>query len=162
NATVLPALARFATQDKEARLTTEQAPVQKFWWKDLSAKRGGTYSYRIVPMGGTPGGSLTPLAGIDPLTRNDGTLTENRPAFKAYFNRGIVATQALSHELNDKPSLDALGPHILDPADPIRVNLMGQLFEGVTSLLNRADADGGTINAALYELNDPKGLEPRL
>jgi len=29
--------------------------VQKFWWKDLFAKRGGTYTYRIVPMGGTPG-----------------------------------------------------------------------------------------------------------
>ena len=54
--TVLQALARFATQDENAILTTEQAPVQKFWWKDLFAKRGETYKYRIVPMGGTPGG----------------------------------------------------------------------------------------------------------
>src|SRR5262245_23481751 len=160
--TVLPALARFAAQDKDAKLTTEQAPVQKFWWKDLFAKRGGTYSYRIVPMGGTPGGTLTPLAGVDPIVSNKVRLTEDRPPFKAYFNRGITATQALSHELNDKPSIAALTPHILDPADPIRVKLMGQIFDGVTSLLNRADTDGGTINAALYELNDPKGLELRL
>src|SRR5262245_15546512 len=129
NAAVLPALARFATQDKDAKLTTEQAPVQKFWWKDLFAKRGGTYRYKIVPMAGTPGGALTPLAVVDPLLSNDVTLTENRPPFKAYFNRGIVATQALSRELNDKPSIPALTPHILDPSDPIRVNLMGQLFE---------------------------------
>jgi hypothetical protein len=160
--TVLPALARFATQDKTAKLTTEQAPVQKFWWKDLFAKRGETYKYRIVPMGGTPGGTLTPLSGVEPLVSNEVTLTEKRPPFKAYFNRGIVATQALSHALNDKPSVAALTPHILDPADPIRIRLMGQLSEGVTSLLDRADKEGGIINAALYELNDPNGLEKRL
>src|SRR5437588_8684423 len=74
--TVLPALARFAAQDKNAKLTTEQAPVQKFWWKDLFAKRGGTYTYRIVPMGGTPGGTLTPLAGVEPLVSSAVTLTE--------------------------------------------------------------------------------------
>jgi phosphatidylserine/phosphatidylglycerophosphate/cardiolipin synthase-like enzyme len=160
--TVLPALARFANQDKGLKLTTEQAPVQKFWWKDLFAKRGGTYQYRIVPMGGSPGATLTPLAGVDPLLSNKVTLTQTRPPFMAYFNRGITATQALSHELNDHPSVPALTPHILDPTDPIRINLMGQLQEGVTSLLDRADKDGGVIHAALYELNDPKGLEKRL
>jgi phosphatidylserine/phosphatidylglycerophosphate/cardiolipin synthase-like enzyme len=160
--TVLLALARFATQDENATPTTEQAPVQKFWWKDLSAKRGETYKYRIVPMGGTPGGTLTPLSGVEPLVSNEITLTEKRPPFNAYFNRGIVATQALSHALNDEPSIAALTPHILDPADPIRIRLMGQLSEGVTSLLDRADKHGGVINAALYELNDPNGLEIRL
>jgi phosphatidylserine/phosphatidylglycerophosphate/cardiolipin synthase-like enzyme len=160
--TVLPALAHFANQDKGLRLTTEQAPVQKFWWKDLFAKRGGTYQYRIVPMGGSPGATLTPLAGVPPLLSNKVTLTPERPPFHVYFNRGITATQALSHELNDKPSVPALAPHILDPSDPIRINLMGQLQEGVTSLLARADKGGGVIHAALYELNDPNGLEKQL
>jgi len=160
--TVLPALARFANQDNNLKLTTEQAPVQKFWWKDLFAKRGGTYQYRIVPMGGSPGATLTPLAGVQPLLSNKVTLTPKRPPFNAYFNRGITATQALSHELNDKPSVPALEPHILNPTDPIRINLMGQLQEGVTSLLDRADKGGGMIHAALYELNDPDGLEKRL
>src|SRR5947209_18193131 len=160
--TILPALARFENQDKSLKLDTSQAPIQKFWWKDLFAKRGGTYQYRIVPMGGTPGGTLTPLQGVTALVSNKITLTEKRPPFSAYFNRGIVATQALSHALNDKPSIEALAPHILDPSDPIRIRLMGQLEEGVTSLLDRADQAGGTINAALYELNDPDGLEKRL
>src|SRR5215468_6720848 len=113
--TVLPALARFEGQDVHAKLTTEQAPVQKFWWKDLYAQRGGTYKYRIVPMGGAPG-ALTPLPGVESLVSNEVTLTAKRPPFfSAYFNRGITATQALSHELHDKPSVDALTPHILDP-----------------------------------------------
>jgi phosphatidylserine/phosphatidylglycerophosphate/cardiolipin synthase-like enzyme len=160
--TILPALARFANQDNNLKLTTEQAPVQKFWWKDLFAKRGGTYQYRIVPMGGAPGGTLTPLAGVTPLTSNKVTLTPSRPPFNAYFNRGITATQALTHELNEHPSVAALAPHILDPTDPIRIALMGQLAEGVTSLLARADEGGGIIHAALYELNDPNGLEKQL
>ena len=160
--TVLPALARFADQDKTAKFTTEQAPVQKFWWKDLYARRGGTYQYRIVPMGGTAGATLTPLAGMEPLLSNKVTLTPSRPPFSAYFNRGITATQALTEALGGHPDVEALGKHILDPNDPIRIHLMGQLQEGVTSLLARADKDGGTIHAALYELNDPNGLEKQL
>ena len=160
--TPLPAMASFQGQPADPHRTTEQAPVQKFWWKDLFAQRGQTYKYRIVPMGGTPS-ALKPLAGVAPLVSNAVTLTEKRPPFfNAYFNRGIVATQALSHELNNKPSVAALTPHITDPNDPIRKNLEGQLFEGVTSLLDRCDSQGGTINAALYELNDPNGLEKRL
>jgi phosphatidylserine/phosphatidylglycerophosphate/cardiolipin synthase-like enzyme len=160
--TILPALARFENQDKNLKLNTDQAPIQKFWWKDLFARRGGTYQYKIVPMGGTPGETLTPLQGVDALLSNKITLTEKRAPFSAYFNRGIVATQALSHALNDKPSIQALTPHILDPKDPIRIRLMGQLSDGVTELLDRADREGGEIHGALYELNDPDGLEVRL
>lgn len=159
--TPLPALASFAGQPKDEHRTTEQAPVQKFWWKDLYAQRGGTYKYRIVPMGGTPG-ALTPLAGVAPLVSNTVTLTEKRPPFEVYFNRGIVASQAVIHALGDKADVNALTRRIADPKDPIRVMLMGQLYEGVTSLLDRADASNGTVNAALYELNDPQGLEKRL
>ncbi|WP_315744865.1 MULTISPECIES: phospholipase D-like domain-containing protein [unclassified Bradyrhizobium] len=159
--TALPALARFAGQTAD-KLTTEQAPIQKFWWKDLYAKRGGTYQYRIVPMGGTPGQTLSTLAGVAPLLSNKVTLTPSRPPFHSYFNRGLTATQALSHELKDHPSINALAPHILDPNDPIRIHLMGQLQEGLTSLLKRADDEGGQIHAALYELNDPNGLEKQL
>jgi phosphatidylserine/phosphatidylglycerophosphate/cardiolipin synthase-like enzyme len=160
--TPLPAMATFDGKPAAPGNTTEQSPVQKFWWKDLYATRGQTYTYRIVPMGGTPG-AIKPLAGVAPLVSNAVTLTEKRPPFfSAYFNRGIVATQALSHELNNKPSVPALQKHITDPNDQIRKNLQGQLFAGVTSLLDRADTQGGTINAALYELNDPNGLEKRL
>src|SRR5262249_52944549 len=160
--TVLPALARFEGQDVHAQLTTEQAPGQRFGGRALLARRGGRSRCRMVPMGGTPGQALTPLAGVEPLLSNSVTLTEKRPPFSVYFNRGIVATQALSKELNDHPSIPALAPHITDPNDPIRIRLMGQLFEGVTSLLDRADASGGTVNAALSELKDPQGLAKRL
>jgi phosphatidylserine/phosphatidylglycerophosphate/cardiolipin synthase-like enzyme len=156
----LPALASFKGQPPDPKRTTEQAPVQKFWWKDLFAPRGGTYKYRITPMGGTPG-ALVPLAGVDPLTSNSVTLTEDRPPFKAFFNRGIVASQAVIHALGGKADARLLQRRVADVNDDIRKRLMGGLFAGVTSLLDRADDKGGEIHAALYELNDA-GLESRL
>src|SRR5580704_10526695 len=46
--TCLPAMATFPGQDatKTGR-TTADDPVQKFYWKDVYAKRGGTYLYKI-------------------------------------------------------------------------------------------------------------------
>jgi hypothetical protein len=52
--TCLPALATFPGETATAGRTTDQDPVQKFFWKDVYAKRGGSYSYRIVPMTGKP------------------------------------------------------------------------------------------------------------
>lgn len=159
--TPLPALARFEGVPPDATQTTEQAPVQKFWWKDLGAKRGSTRRYRVVPLGGAPG-SLAPLPGVDPLETGPVTLTPERGPFRAYFNRGIVATQMVAHALGDSANVDALLARIRDPADPLRQALAGQIVEGLTALLDRADAGGGEIRAALYELNDPNGLERRL
>ncbi len=53
--TCLPALATFSGQQATPGRTTADDPVQKFFWKDVYAKRGGTYKYKIVPMTGTPG-----------------------------------------------------------------------------------------------------------
>lgn len=141
--------------------TTRDAPVQKFWWKDVYARRGGLYRWRITPMGGTPGQTLSPLAGVDPLLTNVVSLTSDRGTFRAYFNRGIVATQSLVTKLGT-PSLPRLMRHLADPTDPIRRGLQGQLMDALTALLDRCDLDKGEIRSALYELSDPKGLEVRL
>ncbi|MBV9193609.1 MAG: hypothetical protein JO168_05645 [Solirubrobacterales bacterium] len=156
----MPALARFAGVSADAKQTTEQAPVQKFWWKDLEARHGGLYHYRIVPMGGEPG-ALTPLAGVEPLVTNPVAITADRGLFKAWFNRGILATQAVAQALGT-PSADRLMRHIQDPDDKLRQLLEGQLQDALTSLLDSADATGGEVRCALYELNDPDGLEKRL
>ena len=156
----LPALARFEATQSDAKETTEQAPVQKYWWKDLGARRGGMFRYRIVPMGGTPG-ALQPLAGVDALVTNPVAITPDRGLFKAYFNRGILATQMVAHALGT-PSVDRLLRHIADPKDSLRQALEGQLEDALTELLDQADDKGGEIRAALYELNDPQGLEVRL
>src|SRR5207244_3729160 len=79
---------------------------------------------------------------------------------RTYFNRGILSTQHLAHELPQGPDgtpVDgSLLPHIEDPADPIRKSLAGQIVDGVSLLLDRAKKNGGHCYCALYELNDPE------
>ena len=158
--TPLPAMARFEATAADAQATTAQAPVQKFWWKDLYAARETLYRYKIQALGGKPG-ALVPLKGVEPLLTNTVVLTPKRGSFEVYFNRGIVASQAVARALGT-PSAARLMRHIADPDDALRRQLTGQLFEGLTALLDRADKEDGEIRAALYELNDPRGLEVRL
>src|SRR5450759_4495934 len=43
--TCLPAMATFPKQAATPGRTTADDPVQKFFWKDVYAQRGGTYKY---------------------------------------------------------------------------------------------------------------------
>jgi phosphatidylserine/phosphatidylglycerophosphate/cardiolipin synthase-like enzyme len=156
----LPALARFKNVAANVPQSTVQAPIQKYWWKDLHARRGGHFRYRIEPMGGAPG-NLKRLEGVEPLVSNAVTISADRGRFKAFFNRGIVASQSVVDSLGT-PSAARLLRHVEDPTDPIRSNLAGELPQALMALLDRADTEGGEIRGALYELDDPKGLEVRL
>lgn len=74
---------------------------REFFWKDVYAKRGGTYKYKIVPLGGRPG-SLQPMP-FGPLISNQIQLTPHYGALSAYFNRGILATQATAKAIDSTP-----------------------------------------------------------
>jgi phosphatidylserine/phosphatidylglycerophosphate/cardiolipin synthase-like enzyme len=131
-------------------------PVQKFNWRDFAATRGQTYTYDIVPMTGSPG-NLQPVIGKT-LTTGAVTLSPKRGSFSVYFTNGILATQALTHVVpagsTGAPSSTFLRDHIGKANDPIRMNLAGQVLEGMTALLDRAAKEGGSCYAALYELED--------
>lgn len=137
--------------------TTEEWPIQKFSWKDVTASRGRTYSYDIVPMVGKPG-SLTPLKERS-LSTNKVTLQPTYGSFSAYFNRGILSTQFVSHQIpagpSGAPNYKTLISRIDQPGDPLRLALAGQMLEALQLLLNRAANEGGKCYCALYELNDP-------
>jgi phosphatidylserine/phosphatidylglycerophosphate/cardiolipin synthase-like enzyme len=159
----LPAWVGFVGQSNPAWTpkTTETWPVQKFEWKDLTAERGKTYSYRIVPVAGDPssGGKLPEIANRD-LLAGPATLTPKRGSFASYFNRGILSTQFLSHAVppgpSGAPNYKVLTNRIDQPGDPLRTALAGQILEGLQSLLARSEAEGGAVYAALYELTDPE------
>jgi phosphatidylserine/phosphatidylglycerophosphate/cardiolipin synthase-like enzyme len=162
--TPLPAWVGFQGQSNTAwtRNTTEVWPIQKFEWKDLTAERGKTYSYKIVPASGAP--STTRKLNLDEgnaAVSNAVTLTPERGSFRTYFNRGILSTQFLAHQLPPGPSgapdYQVLTNRIDQPGDPLRAALAGQMIEGVSLLLNRALAtEGAGCHLALYELTDPE------
>jgi phosphatidylserine/phosphatidylglycerophosphate/cardiolipin synthase-like enzyme len=162
----LPAWVGFQGQTNPAwtKNTTEVWPIQKFQWNDLTATRGKTYGYRIVPMVGTP----------EAMTKQDGqaatcgpvTLTPQRGCFATYFNRGILSSQFVAHQLpvdaSGRPDYKVLTDRIDQPGDPLRQALAGQILEGLESLLDLALQEGGSCYAALYELNDPELLQKLL
>jgi hypothetical protein len=159
----LPAWVGFVGQSNPAwtAKTTEVWPIQKFEWKDLTADRGKTYSYRIVPVSGDPDGRVALTLHTDmALEAGPATLTPRRGSVATYFNRGILSTQFLAHQVpagpSGAPNYKVLTDRIDQPGDPLRNALAGQMIEGVGSLLRRAAAEGGTVYAALYELTDPE------
>src|SRR5271157_3524134 len=158
--TCLPAMATFSGQQATPGRTTADDPVQKFFWKDVYAKRGGTYKYKIVPMTGTVG-SLQPMP-YGPLISNQVQLSPHYGSLSAYFNRGILATQATAHVLTDgSPAgsmVDELKAHIIQAGDPLRLDLAGQMLEALTTLSDEA-ADGGAVFCALYEFQDPEVID---
>ena len=157
----LPALATFPGQDPSGVRTTAQDPVQKFFWKDVTAKRGGSYRYRIVPMGGKPG-ALAPMP-IGSLTTNIVQLTPNCGALSAYFNRGMLATQATAHALHSEGDIAGMKEELLkriaDPADQLRMDLAGDMIEAMTALPKEAAATGGQVWCAIYEFEDEQLID---
>jgi len=155
--TCLPAMATFSGQQATSGRTTADDPVQKFFWKDVYAKRGGTYKYKIVPMTGTVG-SLQPMP-YGPSISNQVQLSPHYGSLSAYFNRGILATQATAHVLTDgSPAgsmVDELKTHIIQAGDQLRLDLAGQMIEALTTLSDEA-ANDGEVFCALYEFQDPE------
>lgn len=164
--TPLPAWVGFAGSSNAAWQAhdTVEWPVQKFEWKDVTAQRGATYRYRVVPMLGTPGALQADPAHA--LETGPVTLTPRQGAFAAFFNRGILSTQYLVHALpsgaSGTPDFQALKDHIGTPGDSLRNALAGDLPGALQGLLRRAASEGGSCFLALYELNDEELLDSLL
>lgn len=159
--TALPAMATFKNQAATDGRSTEVDPVQKFFWKDVYAKRGGTYKYKIVPMGGTPG-NLAPMP-YGPLITNQIQLTPHYGGLSVYFNRGILATQATAKALRKSASsgqlVDRLVSHIYSIGDPLRNSLAGDMIEALKMLPTEAAKPGYSMKCAFYELDDPEIMD---
>ena len=152
-----------ANVDRERR-NSDVWPIQKFQWKDVTARRGGHYKYRIIPMLGTPA-ALTPADDLAQET-NEVSLAPTHGSISVYFNRGIISTQAIANLLPKKPDgtpdEEALRRLIQQPDGEVRERLAGDLDEALPSLLERARKEGGECFCALYELSDSQMIDALL
>jgi len=143
--------------------TTEQFPIQKFYWKDPYArpeadKTGNRkFRYKVVPLEGKPG-SLKPM-NLPHIISNE---VEVSPVVSegvaAYFNRGLISTQRVSRAFKGHPSKGSLTPQIEKPPSPLRTSLAGDMIGALTGFVDRAKTSG-KIYAALYELHDDELLQ---
>lgn len=141
------------------RSNTDYWPIQSYQWKDLFVPEETEVWYEIIPVTGSPGERLKEIPGFTTRT-NRIRASDNIDRHRVVFNRGIIATQSLSRKLpkdkNGTPSAAALRKHIGKPGDKIREGLAGESIEILTSLLKRAQREGGKCYCAMYELADPE------
>jgi phosphatidylserine/phosphatidylglycerophosphate/cardiolipin synthase-like enzyme len=157
--TPLPSHAVFKGDTIKSGQTTEEFPVQKFYWKDpyarLEAEKTGNrkFRYKVVPLGGKPH-SLEPMANLPHVISNE---VEVSPVISdkvsAFFNRGLISTQRVSQAFKGKPDKGSLLEQIADSSNGLRASLSGDMVEALTGFVDRAKSSG-TIYAALYELHD--------
>jgi hypothetical protein len=157
----LPGLAKFAA-GSPGPSTTDNAPVQKFTWKDpyarLVAETTGNrrFRYKVIPLH-LQGTKLVPMPALPAIVTNEVTVGPDiSPGVKAYFNRGLLSTQRISRATAKGPKGKLLD-RIADRSDALRASLSGDMVEALTEFVDRAKSSG-SIYAALYELHDAELL----
>ncbi|AKZ63350.1 hypothetical protein F506_12320 [Herbaspirillum hiltneri N3] len=155
--TALPSVAVFPGTKRLPAQTTEQFPIQKFYWKDpyarlIAGKNNRTFRYRIVPLEGKPG-KLTPMRVAFAIS-NEVTLSPQvGPDLQAYFNRGLISTQRVSRTMDGHPDKESLLAMVSQPGNAMRESLAGDMIAALLDFVARA-GKGGRLYAALYELGD--------
>ncbi len=138
-------------------------PIQRFIWTDLLARAGDReVRYHAVPMiRSARDGPLTPdeanaTAWSDPID----ITAEASDELSAYFNRGVVATQAVARRLEgEQPWRRRLRSIIATPGDRTRAFLAGPVRSGLFALLDEVRmSKDQEVYAALFELDDPELL----
>ncbi len=128
-------------------VSTREHPVQSFHWGDYTAKPDHEYTYRVVPLYGTP-------RGIDAAEERSveidvSTERERKGAHSIYFNRGVAGSQAYSRKFGD----------VMPGSDETLEWLSRGLGEALIRFITRARGKRYGLRAAVYEFNYPPVLE---
>jgi phosphatidylserine/phosphatidylglycerophosphate/cardiolipin synthase-like enzyme len=133
-------------------------PIQRFGWTDTFARAKEKLSYKVVPMVGKAGSLSEATDQASKWTEPVEVTADAGDGLSAYFNRGVISTQAISRRLEgEKPWTKKLAGMIETPGDATRDYLSGELRLAMLKILGEAIADENTeIYAALFELDDPE------
>jgi phosphatidylserine/phosphatidylglycerophosphate/cardiolipin synthase-like enzyme len=148
-------------------ISSTLSPFRRCIWTDHSVVDTDNVSYRVTAMKDGPNGTFVP----DP-----GSVTAWSPAIvatgdmgdglEAYFNRGTLMSQVVSHFVKDDTSDTSLRNFVKslsDPTNQARRYLSGDALHEILHFLHDADLRGSQIHAAIYEMNDEElvgGLKP--
>jgi phosphatidylserine/phosphatidylglycerophosphate/cardiolipin synthase-like enzyme len=122
-------------------VSTHEAPIQGFMWGDYTASPNNEYTYKVVPIYGSPKNLIYGTAvDIDIKTEN-----EDNQEFAVYFNRGVAGSQAYARKFGNK-SPEAAGPEAYQW-------LSRGLEEAILGFIGRANGKSYSIRAAAYEFS---------
>ena len=127
-------------------VSTWTNPVQTFLWSDYTARPGHKYTYRVVPVYGSP----TELERAEPLEVTVTTEPVTDGTHAVYFNRGVAGSQAYIRRFGDK-SPDEIG-------QAAYTWLSRGLEEALIDYIGQAEK-GDALRAAVYEFSYAPVLE---
>jgi phosphatidylserine/phosphatidylglycerophosphate/cardiolipin synthase-like enzyme len=138
-----------------------QWPIQRFLWWDYAVSPGDTVSYQVIPVVGPVANLGLAQDQASPFTTPLQVTGQVGQHLEAYFNRGIIAAQWVARELaaeakKQQGQKTTMTEVISTVGDPLRNALGGLLRRKILESLDEVAASGGSIYAALYELNDPE------
>jgi phosphatidylserine/phosphatidylglycerophosphate/cardiolipin synthase-like enzyme len=144
-----------------------ERPFQRFLWWDYHVKVGQKVTYSVIPvLGDSQGQNLR----IDKKSASAPSVAikisgQYTKSVSAYFNKGIIAAQWVARELAQQKNFEEQGQKktmtavLNETGNGLRDALGGLLKKRIIEALQGVIQQGGTIYAALYELNDPELLE---
>jgi phosphatidylserine/phosphatidylglycerophosphate/cardiolipin synthase-like enzyme len=131
------------------QVSTWDNPVQSFLWNDYTAKPTHDYTFRVVPVYGTP--EALERDRIPPVDVRVQTEDESTGTHAVYFNRGVAGSQAY---------LRRFGNHSPDEIGPAAFAWLSRgLVEALLDFLEQAEDSSWGLRAAVYEFNYASVLE---
>jgi phosphatidylserine/phosphatidylglycerophosphate/cardiolipin synthase-like enzyme len=137
-------------------------PLQRYLWWDYEVAAGDVVQYQVIPVtGAAVPDSLALRPELSSAWSGKVTISSQlTPHIAAFFNRGVVASQWLSRRLEAAggSGRKTLLELIATPGNATRNELSAQLRVKLLGVLATTRETGGSLYAALYELNDPELL----
>ncbi|MBX7259777.1 MAG: hypothetical protein K1Y02_25710 [Candidatus Hydrogenedentes bacterium] len=123
------------------QVSSHDHPFQSFQWADYSAKPGYDYTYKVIPMYGSP----SSLQDGDGLEVRIQTETEFGQLHSIFFNRGAVASQEYARRFqNKRPDDPSLGQAAYKW-------LQRGLLDALAAFIAQATDSKWEIHGAIYE-----------
>jgi phosphatidylserine/phosphatidylglycerophosphate/cardiolipin synthase-like enzyme len=127
-------------------VSSREHPYQTFQWSDYSAKPGHSYTFKVVPLYGSP----AKLEEGDAVSVDISTEPEYGDKHSVFFNRGAIASQEYARRFLNKPP-DEIG-------EAAYRWLSRGLLEAFKAFVGRANGPHFGLYGAIYEFQWPDAL----
>lgn len=136
---------------------SSQSPIRRCIWTDHSVASTRSVSYRVTAMNAAGAGFALDLNAVSAWTTPVVASGDAGDGLSAFFNRGTLMSQIVSRFVGgdvSPASLHRFSDNLKNPGFPARRYLSGEARHEILTFLAGADRRGGTIYAAIYEMND--------
>jgi phosphatidylserine/phosphatidylglycerophosphate/cardiolipin synthase-like enzyme len=127
-------------QPGHTEVESDQHPIQDFRWSDYQAEPDSEYSYRVIPVYGSP---TAPRHGKS-ITVRIKTESVRQHGHSVFFNRAVAGSQGYVHKFGDVRPDDVPNREAYDW-------LSRGLERGLLDFIAQADGPGFGLRAAVYE-----------